>query len=736
MDARDFYWLLRRRWPTAALIAAALFGCYLIYAVYVQAPKYSASCHVSFNTGHPHEVILTMVQSKPASEHLPVKTRAALAQSETVAKTAHQWLTQEPPPIIPVARRSPSGTYLRLSPEEISRAVSVKLDAEQQSGEIVVLADSPHGAMDMANAVAWALREHLRLIMVQQLGRSAEIFKARLRQDVARLSELESSIDKMGNQEDSPYRRLRPPEALQALSNDLGKSNQVLDELKRERARLLEDMDAVRKNPAALVGRTPPSRRIEQYEKRAAETEAEIESVLWRWAQHHPSLRARKEELATLRKRIEELRVWEGVVAGERLLREAPALLLENSRKAGLARLERERLDKLLARYQTLLREYEAIARDAATLKREIEGIDQTLERMKLQESLLADLIIIEKFANDAKKDRFRLQPILLVGLGSLILGVGAAYLFEMLDARVSTSRDVQHHLNLPVLGNIPLVTRESPLLIGTAQRTPLWDVFHQCAASLLAGSDGAHRVFLVTSPNPSTGKSTLAANLAVAMASEFRTVLLIDADLRRPTQHQIFKVENNQGLSTLLEGTIEARAILNEIEQEAPKTDEPSPKLPLELGDLRAMAESGERPEAPPPPTAPMRGLDQVTRPTPYPQLGLITSGLAPINPVRLLDSPRCIRFLNTARDMYNVVIIDSPPLLLAPDVLHLAPLCDMTLLTIRADTTSRMDGRSSKDLLGRVMKEKVGVMLTFTKAEPTDSYYYQYYKYRAHAR
>jgi capsular exopolysaccharide synthesis family protein len=157
----------------------------------------------------------------------------------------------------------------------------------------------------------------------------------------------------------------------------------------------------------------------------------------------------------------------------------------------------------------------------------------------------------------------------------------------------------------------------------------------------LLSYTDPPRKVFLVTSPHSRDGKTTIATNLAVVMAQTERRVLLVDADLRNPTVHKVFNIENGEGLRE---------------------------RLLTETYDL----------------TTSVSGRD-----LPCDGLSIITAGEEVPNPSELLESRRMERFLAYAREHYDVVIIDSPPVLAVSDALVLSPLVDGIVVVLRSGTT-----------------------------------------------
>ena len=176
------------------------------------------------------------------------------------------------------------------------------------------------------------------------------------------------------------------------------------------------------------------------------------------------------------------------------------------------------------------------------------------------------------------------------------------------------------------------------------------------------ANPDVPLRQILVTSSGPGEGKSTTAANLALVFAQGDRSVLLVEADLRRPSVHTLFRQPSTPGLSSYLVGDAMLEAIL-----------------------LKSAV----------------------------PNLSLVTSGPIPPNPAELLASRRMHSFLATVAERYDVVIIDSPPVLATSDACALAPHVDGVLLVVDSGRTPEVALKRSKERIEAVRGRIIGAIL-----------------------
>lgn len=223
-----------------------------------------------------------------------------------------------------------------------------------------------------------------------------------------------------------------------------------------------------------------------------------------------------------------------------------------------------------------------------------------------------------------------------------------------------------------------------------TAQRTPsvLADCFRAATTSILyAGENGTRpRVIAVTSGNMREGKTTIASNLALAFAEISSSVLLIDGDLRKGRLHEIFHVSNSWGISDLLAGR------------------------------------------------KPPEGLSKAYFETRYEHLCLLPSGSTPSSIAGLLHSQQALEFLNKMREAFQIVIIDTPPMLQMPDARVLGRLADGIVLVVRSAQTTRDEAAAAAKRLLEDGSRVLGTILNDWNPHKTSSkpFEYQHYCYQ----
>ena len=277
-----------------------------------------------------------------------------------------------------------------------------------------------------------------------------------------------------------------------------------------------------------------------------------------------------------------------------------------------------------------------------------------------------------------------RPRKALTLGLGlvlGLIGGIGLAFLWEGLDRRVYGRDEVAEQSGSPVLATIPSARKDMPASVFNSHSMQQ-EAFARLRTNLVALNGGPRlSTMLVTSAEPSAGKSTVTSNLAASLARDGNRVLVIDADLRLPTIHRVFDLPNEVGLSTLLVG--------------------------------RMMGQS--------------RTLEEVTQETGVPSVSVLTSGPEVIDPAERLSSDDMAAVMAAASSAYDVVVVDTPALLSVSDAAPLVSLADAVLLVVREGHTSRNGLRDALEQLRAVKAKDIGVVVNCGRDVPT-SYYTQY--------
>jgi capsular exopolysaccharide synthesis family protein len=366
-------------------------------------------------------------------------------------------------------------------------------------------------------------------------------------------------------------------------------------------------------------------------------------------------------------------------------------------------------------------------------LRRESEtGVEARLKGLRTSNIRVVDRARVPVRPSSPNKKR-NLILALLLGLGG---GVGLAFLFDFLDNSVKTSEDVERYAGLPTLGVVPkfslegtnkaysyarrLKGRKEPPQLEAGTVTPAAASFDTDASApfvaavekaerpgsielvphffpnsrlaesyrsirtalLLSSADNPVKTIAVTSAMPGEGKTISVANLAVTLAQSGKTVLVVDADLRRPRQHRMFKVKNTYGLTTYLTDSVE---------------------------------------------------IKDVVKSTEIPNLFLVNAGPVPPNPAELLGSDKMTRFIRMMSEESDYILFDLPPMLEISDALILGAKVDGVVLVVWGDKTSREALRKAREKLDLLKVRTIGVIINNVSAPSHGAYYYKddYHRY-----
>ena len=264
-----------------------------------------------------------------------------------------------------------------------------------------------------------------------------------------------------------------------------------------------------------------------------------------------------------------------------------------------------------------------------------------------------------------------------VAGFAGLVVGLGLAYLVDMADKSFRNPEEVRHELGVPILGHLPIIAPEKPrkrkgepispiaemVLTFHRPKSTTSEAYRAVRTALNFGIRGeGHKVIQITSPDPGDGKSTLSSNLAVCMAQSGKRVLLVDADFRRPRVHKLFGADSTCGLSSVIKGTAD---------------------------------------------------LSEAVVQTDLDNLYLLPCGPRPTNPSELLTSSRFSEMIHVLREQYDIVLIDTPPVLAVTDPCVVAPRVDGVVMLIRITKHVRPHAKRALESLESLGANLLGIVV-----------------------
>ena len=401
------------------------------------------------------------------------------------------------------------------------------------------------------------------------------------------------------------------------------------------------------------------------------------------------------EDVKKLEKKLEERRT-EFEKLDERLNREwVNSRIAVLNRKWELAKSKFQQLekayqkerDKVLdisekqARYAKLRADWKRTKQLVNTLDKRIESIDIDDNNKAFNVNVLE---VAKEPGGPVKPDE-RKMAMFSVLFGCL-LGGGLAIGLELLDQRVRNPEELTTTLGLTVLGLIPRIRERGGTASSRTRFTSLYpsspvaEAFRTVRTALFFGlGRGGGRAVLLTSAGQGDGKTTVAGDLAITLAQAGYRTALVDADLRKQTFHEVFDVKRVPGLAELV---------------------------------------SGEN------------TTDEVIHPAVIENLDLITAGQSAVNPAELVGSQAMGELLGELRSRYDMVLLDSPPVVPVADSRELARLCDGTILVVRIENSTYKGVRAAKRALASGGTSVLGAVAN--AAEGQGGYGYYYYRYQ----
>jgi capsular exopolysaccharide synthesis family protein len=346
--------------------------------------------------------------------------------------------------------------------------------------------------------------------------------------------------------------------------------------------------------------------------------------------------------------------------------------------------------------------EEQRLTQQVLTLQESANGLRAELQKARIAEAVeIGQVEVVDRASTPAAPvpahRGLRILLGLMLGLG---VGAGVAIVRENLNTTVASREDLEEMLGVAALAVIPRINPDGGRRRGKGASSPSGGIARTVVAASHAHTPGAEayrtlrtnllfsqavrlRTLVITSAGPADGKTTTSSNVAATFAQQGVRVVLVDCDLRRPRIHEVFGMDKEPGLSQLILG---------------------------------------------------YNGMDEVLRPSQVDNLSVISSGTPPPNPAELLGSERMLAVLDELRDRFDLVVLDTPPVLLAPEASVLATSADGVVLVVRAGNTQKAAAQDAAQQLYTVGANLVGSVLNDPDAKlPGYSSYYadRYYGY-----
>jgi capsular exopolysaccharide synthesis family protein len=719
---RDYWYIvLKRRWLILSVLTVVL-GYFTVKAL-MQTPTYSSTAVLQIDRGKINLVQDVMISDYWSGYNEFYPTQERVLQSRDLARRVVQQLRLwEHPHFTGGGKIEPTEENL----ENLSTAVLGMLSVAQirntQLIEIRFTSTDPKVAADLANAHALQFTTFNSDRESNLARNTAGFIRDQVEKIQGQIQEKERLLQEYTRREDL----VMVDEKELIVMKQLDQINTEVTTARAARAAAEARYRSLKAADPASIAEVQVHASVQSLRSEKAALERQVAELSSKFKDDWPELRRAREALDEVTKKLtqEQSGVSLKIVAGaEVAYREA--LERENllAREARNQKSEAQELSKLTTDYNEIKAE---IDNQRAMLQQLLRKQSETGLTAELGEQQPINVRVVEAALVPRSPNGPGLRRSLFLGtVVGFGLALGLAFFLDYWETNIYTIDDLRRHVPLPYLGMVPrldrgpegffgdlnikaaaleenehrrrrnakkLSTTRSALALAQKGRiasrakedvSVISERFKFLRGSLLLSKPGSPpRVVLVTGPDKNAGKTFVACNLATSLTDLDKKVLLIDADLRNPQLHKIFRFKNRIGLSNVLSG-----------------------QTSIEKGCVFS---------------------------TPVPNLYTLLAGPACPNPAELLGSSKMEETLETCTQHFDYIVLDSAPLLPVFDSHYLTVRCDSNVLVVRSGQTSRHAVKQSIDLIERVGGKVTGVVLNDVNlSDFAQNYYYTYHSY-----
>ncbi|PYN76703.1 MAG: hypothetical protein DMD97_10735 [Candidatus Rokuibacteriota bacterium] len=702
MNLRD-YWLIVRRRRLIIIVSTALVMLFSFWFAKQKVPYFQASTAVKFEQSTQMSGLLVEVLSYSSADS--IETQVTLIKSYPILEDVAKRLGRLPQTASGEAMRESKGYWAAL--DSISERLKIARIPNTSILEITATSTNSREVRDLANAVAEAYRDYSKSLRNLRVTEARRFIENQLREVEGRVKRAENDVWAFRE-----ANRIIAPGAestvllsiFTQVRGDIEKARQQRTELEVMQQRLSR-MDPANTTERVFIDTANPA--MQKLQATYSELLLERNSLALEVTERHPRLQA-------LDDRMREVRL--------EMRREVAAQI-------AMLRNREELLNRQVGELQQKNRELPTVELALQRLQREAKTNDELLALLKTkhQEALIKEAEKIEEVTivrpaaePEAPIGGETTHAVLVGGLLGLFLGLVFAFVRETLDTSIGTIEDVEAYLEVPVLGVVPHIdSREtiqrvlerrpalaqmdpeallshSLLITHFDPKSPVAEAYRTLRTNIqFARLERSGKLLVVTSATLQEGKTTTIVNLALTMAQSGQKTLLIGANMRRPSIHRFFGIEREPGLSNILVGSTPWRECIRTVADILMGR--------FEMEDIMA---------------AP--GLDN---------LHIIEAGPVPANPSELLSTAAMGEFLREVRDEYDVVLIDTPPVLPVTDSAIVGSQVDGVVLVYQAGKVGRLVLKRAKVHVENVGGKVWGVVLNDVKTEVAGYAYTHYY-------
>lgn len=711
VDIQNYWLVLRRRWPIAAGVFLTCVGLSGV-AIYIQKPEYNASGMLLFQSNRTSS--LTKVGEKIGDleslmrEGNPLETQAVILNSEPILETV----------INTLQLKDKQGKLL--SPD----LVKIKLEPINGTDvlKISYSSEDPKIASSVVNQVMKTYVEKNIESNRSQVFSAGNFIKKQLPYSKAELEKAAEALRKFKNQ----FQIIElKDESRAAISNvakideEMNQFKAALAEVTAQEAQVRSQLNIAQNQPnqqsvveIASLSQIPG---VQGALSELQKVQTQLAAYRARYTEDHPSIIDLKNQEVTLnnllRSRVEQVLGPSGmnsIFANQQTLSTGKLQIGEIKQNLAnqLSQLQTQRqgleqkilalsnikdtYKQRLAILPNLEKKQGDLERTLSVAQKNYENLANRLQEIQVAEKQTVGNARVIQPARVPTKPALSKKTLALAGgslFGGLLFGVAAAFFIDLIDRSLKTVKEAEAFFDLTLLGLIPKFepnpssesskNETSPrIVIGTYPHTIVHEAYQMLQANLKFISDKKVRTIAVSSSVALEGKSEVSANLAAALAAGGRRVLIVDTDMRQPTQHHLWGLINSTGLSNIIVGQEEF-----------------------------------------------LNAVQQITN-----NLSVLTAGVQPPNPLALIDCQRMASLIEMFSEGYDYVIFDTPPLVGTADAAVLGKMVDGILLVVQPGIVNSASANAAKHLLKRSEANILGIVANGVnlKQEPSSYFYY----------
>jgi len=672
-----YLWILkRRRWEMLSFMIAAVLSTIVISSRLT--PIYESTAMIDIDRQSPANLVGQNAATESLATYFDadqfLATQISLIKSDSVLRPVVQNLHLEADPRHPLPTARAQDAPIKLTNLKVTRSPNTYvLLVSYRSPDPQLAAEAANEIADSYKQHAYDIRYASAVDESKYMGKQLEALKAKMEDSSKRLAEFEKNL-----------KLVDPEQKINILTAQLMQLNTELTNAQEDRFRKEAAFDAVKDGSLEAAEASSQGDQLRKLSDDLNTAQQKFQAAKLQYGANHPAYKQAAEAVAALETQRDAMK--DNII--QRVAVEYQQALSREADLDKATQAAKDESDKLNASSF----DYKAAKQEADSDKAIYDELWRKIQEAQINASFQSSSIRLADRARAAVKPVFPNMPLnaALAFLFSSMLAVGTAVLADVLDNTISDPEQIQRGMNTEVLGSLPVVKAWRGHLIthlgarsGKSREGGQASQFDEAIRTLrdsilLSDPNRRPRTLLITSAVPREGKTTASARLAAAHSLQLRKTLLIDADLRRPGVHTRFELKNETGLSSVVHGKIGWRDALQHMED--------------------------------------------------YPDLTVLTAGPASRRAADRIGGV-LEKILEEAEPEYDLIIVDSPPMLGFAEPLQMAAIVDGVVVITVAGQTSRTAVASVLTSLRRLKANVIGVALNEVREDMSDRYYYYGY-------